>query len=222
MTDPQSTASPEPARHAARRRRRRTARPAGQPAGYRPSGGHRPGDAEPSGRGPDPRSERRTETGRGSPGPDGRAIARTWPGQAALLAAAIGMLGLWRGLLLVWPNATLTVVAILIGAALLVAGVSGCTRASPGRGESGGMRAAYIVIGLLAVIAGLYCLKHHSLTILFRARVRDRGRTSSCTASADLSHGRDGKAPGRGLRGAHSGSSASRPAWSSCSGRRSR
>ena len=85
-----------------------------------------------------------------------------WP---TALLAAVGMIGLGI-VLLVWPKATLSVVAVLIGAALLVAGVFRLFEGITGAGESGGMRAADIVIGLLAVIAGLYCVRHHSLTIL--------------------------------------------------------
>ncbi len=39
------------------------------------------------------------------------------------------------------------------------------------RSDSGGMRAADIIIGILAIVAGLYCLKHHSLTIVVLALV---------------------------------------------------
>jgi uncharacterized membrane protein HdeD (DUF308 family) len=88
----------------------------------------------------------------------------------AVLAAAIGMLAVGV-MLLVWPSATLTVVALLIGAALLVTGVLRLFDAITARGESGAMRAADVVIGILAIIAGLYCLKHHSLTVLVLALV---------------------------------------------------
>ena len=75
-----------------------------------------------------------------------------WP---AALVAAIGMIAVGI-LLLVWPKATLTVVAILIGAALIVTGLLRLFDGFTARGESGGMRAADIVIGLLAVVVGLY------------------------------------------------------------------
>jgi uncharacterized membrane protein HdeD (DUF308 family) len=88
----------------------------------------------------------------------------------AALAAALGMIAVGV-MLLVWPKATLTVVAILIGAALLVAGVLRLVDGITARREAGGMRAADIVIGLLAILAGLYCLKHHSLTVLVLALV---------------------------------------------------
>jgi uncharacterized membrane protein HdeD (DUF308 family) len=116
----------------------------------------------------------------------------------AALAAGIGMLAAGV-LLLVWPKATLTVVAILIGAALLVAGVFRLVDGILARGQSGGMRAADIVIGLLAIVAGLYCLKHHSLTILVLALVVGafwviHGVGDLVTAATQ------GKVPGRGLR----------------------
>jgi uncharacterized membrane protein HdeD (DUF308 family) len=116
----------------------------------------------------------------------------------ATLAAAIGMLAAGV-LLLVWPKATLTVVAILIGAALLVAGVFRLVDGIMARGESGGMRAADMVIGLLAIIAGLYCLKHHDLTILVVALVVGAfwviyGIGELVTAATM------GKLPGRGLK----------------------
>ncbi len=116
----------------------------------------------------------------------------------ATLAAAVGMLAAGV-LLLVWPKATLTVVAILIGAALLVAGVFRLVDGIMARGESGGMRAADVVIGLLAIIAGLYCLKHHDLTILVVALVVGAfwviyGIGELVTAATM------GKLPGRGLK----------------------
>jgi uncharacterized membrane protein HdeD (DUF308 family) len=89
----------------------------------------------------------------------------------AVLAAALGVIAVGI-MLLVWPKATLIVVAFLIGAALLVAGVvrlvDGVTARS---GSSGGMRAADIIIGILAILAGLYCMKHHALTIAVLALV---------------------------------------------------
>lgn len=88
----------------------------------------------------------------------------------AALAAALGMIAIGI-LLLAWPSATLTVVAILIGAALLVAGVLKLVEGIVASRESSGMRAADIVIGILAIVAGLYCLKHHALTVLLVALV---------------------------------------------------
>ncbi|HUZ26878.1 MAG TPA: HdeD family acid-resistance protein [Streptosporangiaceae bacterium] len=108
------------------------------------------------------------EGGAGGVGGMTAAIAQmAW---SAALLAAVGMIAVGI-MLLVWPNATLTVVAVLIGVALIVAGLFRLFEGVTARGESGGMRAADIVIGLLAVIAGLYCLKHHALTVLALAVV---------------------------------------------------
>ncbi len=116
----------------------------------------------------------------------------------AALVAALGMIAVGI-MLLVWPSATLTVVAILIGAALLVTGVLRLFDGAFGHGESGGMRAADIVIGILAIVAGLYCLKHHSLTVLVVALVVGviwiiHGISDLIVAATS------GKVPGRGLR----------------------
>jgi uncharacterized membrane protein HdeD (DUF308 family) len=132
----------------------------------------------------------------GNVGGLGPAIARmAW---TAALAAAIGMLAAGV-LLLVWPKATLTVVAILIGAALLVAGVFRLIDGIMARGQGGGMRAADVVIGLLAIVAGLYCIKHNALTILVVALVVGafwiiHGVGDLVTAATQ------GPVPGRGLR----------------------
>ena len=132
----------------------------------------------------------------GSIGGLGPAVAKmAW---TAALAAAIGMLAAGV-LLLVWPRATLTVVAILIGAALLVAGVFRLVDGVMARGQGGGMRAADVVIGLLAIVAGLYCIKHHALTILVVALVVGafwiiHGVGDLITAATQ------GPVPGRGTR----------------------
>jgi len=126
----------------------------------------------------------------------GAAIANiAWP--VALLAAIV-MIGLGV-VLLAWPHATLDVVAILIGAALVVAGVFKLFEGITGAGEGAGMRAADIVIGLLAIVAGLYCLKHHALTILTVVVVVGvlwviHGISDLITAATM------GKVPGRGLK----------------------
>jgi len=105
----------------------------------------------------------------GGPGGPGLAAVAGMAWTVALVAA-VGMVAVGV-LLLAWPKATLTVVAILIGAALIVAGLLRLFDGATAGGESGGMRAADIVIGLIALIAGLYCLKHHALTVLVLALV---------------------------------------------------
>lgn len=114
----------------------------------------------------------------------------------ALGALAMVALGV---MLLVWPHASLTIVAILIGAALVASGLVRLYEGFTAKGgESGGMRAAYIVIGLLAVIAGLYCLRHHSLSIFLVAFVA--GLYFVMHGVADVGAGLSAKGGGRGLR----------------------
>jgi uncharacterized membrane protein HdeD (DUF308 family) len=84
-----------------------------------------------------------------------------WP---AFMAAAIG--GVAIGIvLLVWPKATLTIVAVLIGASLILAGLLRLIDGFTASDASGGKRVAHVLIGLLAVIAGLYCIRHYHVTI---------------------------------------------------------
>jgi uncharacterized membrane protein HdeD (DUF308 family) len=89
------------------------------------------------------------------------AARKSWP---VVMLGGLGMIAL--GIcLLVWPHASLTVVAILIGAAILVSGLIRLWEGISASNRSGGMRAAYVVIGIVAVLAGLYCLKHHALSL---------------------------------------------------------
>jgi uncharacterized membrane protein HdeD (DUF308 family) len=84
-----------------------------------------------------------------------------WP---AFMAAAIG--GVVIGIvLLAWPKATLTIVAVLIGASLIVAGLLRLIDGFTAHDASGGRRVAHVLIGLLAVIVGLYCIRHYHVTI---------------------------------------------------------
>jgi uncharacterized membrane protein HdeD (DUF308 family) len=85
-----------------------------------------------------------------------------------VLAAAVGVVAVGI-LLLAWPSATLTIVAILLGVSLLVSGLLRLFDGFTARDESGGMRAAYIVIGLVAILVGLYCLRHTNVTIFLLA-----------------------------------------------------
>ncbi len=100
------------------------------------------------------------------PGPSGFFLgsdvaAAAWP---AFMAAAIGSLIL-GAILLAWPKETLTVVAVLIGAALVVAGLLRLVDGFTARDTSGGRRVASVVIGLIAIVLGLYCMRHYHLTI---------------------------------------------------------
>ncbi len=98
----------------------------------------------------------------------GKAAKMSW---SVVLLGALVMIGLGIALL-VWPHASLTVVAILVGCALVISGAVRLYEGFTAReGQSGGMRAAYIVLGLIAVIAGVYCLRHHALSLFLVAFV---------------------------------------------------
>jgi uncharacterized membrane protein HdeD (DUF308 family) len=115
----------------------------------------------------------------------------------AVLLGALGMVALGIALL-VWPHASLTVVAILIGAAVLVSGLVRLYEGFTARAESGGMRAGYIVIGLLAVLAGIYLLRHHALSLFLIAFVT--GVYFIAHGISDLGVAISGGTPNRGLR----------------------
>ena len=95
------------------------------------------------------------------------AAGRAWPG---VLFGGLGMIALGV-MLLVWPAASLTIGAILIGAAVLVSGVVKLFEGFTASNLSGGMRAGYVAIGLLAVLAGCYLLVHHALSLFLVAFV---------------------------------------------------
>jgi uncharacterized membrane protein HdeD (DUF308 family) len=122
------------------------------------------------------------------------AAKHSWP---AVLIGGLGLMALGI-MLLVWPRASLTVVAILIGAALVVSGLVRLWEGFTASQSSGGMRAAYVVIGLLAVLAGLYCLRHHALSLFLVAFVT--GVYFIAHGIADLGVAASTQVPGRGLR----------------------
>jgi uncharacterized membrane protein HdeD (DUF308 family) len=95
------------------------------------------------------------------------AAGRAWPG---VLFGGLGMIALGV-MLLVWPAASLTIGAILIGAAVLVSGVVKLFEGFTASNMSGGMRAGYIAIGLLAIFLGCYLLVHHALSLFLVAFV---------------------------------------------------
>jgi uncharacterized membrane protein HdeD (DUF308 family) len=122
------------------------------------------------------------------------AARKSW---AAVLIGGLGMIGL--GIcLLVWPHASLTVVAILIGAALVVSGIVRLYEGFTASQDSGAMRTAYVVVGLLAILAGLYCLRHHALSLFLVAFVV--GVYFIVHGLADLGVALSGRVPARGLR----------------------
>lgn len=95
------------------------------------------------------------------------AAGRAWPG---VLFGGLGMIALGV-MLLVWPAASLTIGAILVGAAILVSGIVKLFEGFTASNLSGGMRAGYIAIGLLAVLAGCYLLVHHAFSLFLLAFV---------------------------------------------------
>ncbi len=103
------------------------------------------------------------------PGPYERETAAAWASgwQVVLLVAVLTLA--CGVILLVWPNETLIIVAAVIGAALLVTGLFRLISGFTAHGVSGGTRAAYVIIGLLGALAGLYCLRHLDVTVVLVA-----------------------------------------------------
>lgn len=99
--------------------------------------------------------------GRPEPGGLAERFSHLW---LVLLGAAVVMIAVGI-IMVVWPGETLFVFAILIGIALIAAGLLKLVEGFTARAESGGMRVADVVIGLLAIVVGLYCLRHHALTL---------------------------------------------------------
>ena len=133
----------------------------------------------------------------GSPGtgrlsPD--LASSAWP---AFLAAGLACLVVGL-LLLFWPKATLVIAAILIGASLIVAGLLRLIDGFTAHDAGGAKRTANVVIGLLAIIVGLFCLRHHDITIAALAIVV--GLFWVMHGIADIAAGMfAGAFPGRGL-----------------------
>jgi len=71
------------------------------------------------------------------------------------VAAAMLTLGL---LLLFWPYVSLVVTAVMLGIALLATGVLRLVHAVTADRLVGAHRSAHLLIGILAVLAGIYCL----------------------------------------------------------------
>jgi uncharacterized membrane protein HdeD (DUF308 family) len=118
-----------------------------------------------------------------------------WP---AVLAVALGMLAVGV-MLLVWPGATLTVVAILLGAALVIGGIFRLAEGFTARHSSGAARAGDVLIGIVAIVAGLFCLRHHDETIFLLAFLL--GAFWIVHGVADLAVAATaGPIPGRGFR----------------------
>ncbi|HEY1320604.1 MAG TPA: DUF308 domain-containing protein [Streptosporangiaceae bacterium] len=89
------------------------------------------------------------------------ALGNTW---GALLGTGVVLLALGI-ILLVWPHGTVVVFAVLIGIALLLTGIIRLVQGLTASDASGGKRVAYVVIGILAGLAGLYCIRHVNVTV---------------------------------------------------------
>lgn len=88
---------------------------------------------------------------------------RAWP-----LVATRGAFALLFGLFaLIWPAATVLVLAILYGVYALIDGVGGVMQAF--RGGDTAMRVAYGLLGLLGIVAGIVVLVWPGITVLLLA-----------------------------------------------------
>jgi uncharacterized membrane protein HdeD (DUF308 family) len=83
------------------------------------------------------------------------------------LVLTYGLVSIGLGLVLaVWPGETLVVVAVLIAIQILVSGVLRIVVAIGARGLDGGVRALHGLIGGLAIIVGLLCLRDPVQTLV--------------------------------------------------------
>jgi len=86
------------------------------------------------------------------------------------LAAGGTMLTLGM-LLLFWPYASLMVTAVLLGIALLATGVLRLAHGVMAGGAAGTHRSAHLLIGILAVLTGIYCLGDIAGTVVLLSLV---------------------------------------------------
>ncbi len=100
----------------------------------------------------------------------------TWPDGADMLARvgrhwgwimAFGIISLLAGVaVLAWPGRTLVVVAVLFGIQLVVTGIFRFVAAFASEDLTGGTRVLLAVLGVLALIIGLYAVRHVLITLL--------------------------------------------------------
>jgi uncharacterized membrane protein HdeD (DUF308 family) len=74
-------------------------------------------------------------------------------------------------LLFFWPYASLVVTAVLLGIALLATGVLRLVRGMPAGGQAGAHRSTHLLIGILAVLAGIYSLGDVAGTVILLSLV---------------------------------------------------
>jgi uncharacterized membrane protein HdeD (DUF308 family) len=80
---------------------------------------------------------------------------------------AFGIISLLAGIaVLVWPDRTLVVVAVLFGIQLIVAGIFRFVAAFATDDLTGGTRVLLALLGVLSLIIGLYAVRHVYVTLL--------------------------------------------------------
>ena len=98
------------------------------------------------------------------PAPMGR--TPVLPAAPVLAAVLGGVTSLVLGILiLVWPEATLKVGAVLFGIQLVIVGAVRAVLGAFASALDAWVRAIYVLTGLLVVIAGIVCIRHPVLTI---------------------------------------------------------
>lgn len=143
-----------------------------------------------------------TEAGRGQGSDVYGSIANSgWLGLSPWQAlSGVGAVTFVLGLIvLIWPSATLLVLALLFGCYLVLSGVMSLIEGLSDRHEDGAMRIAYGVLGVLGVVLGLFCLRRIDVTVVLLAFLLSafwimRG-VLDLTAAASRR-----EVPGRGLR----------------------
>jgi uncharacterized membrane protein HdeD (DUF308 family) len=89
-------------------------------------------------------------------------IGRSWG-----LAAFLGVVSIVIGVIaLVWPHATLAVLAFLFGLQLIILGLFRLVSAIGFAEGSGAARALSAILGMLALLIGLYALRHIEITVI--------------------------------------------------------
>jgi uncharacterized membrane protein HdeD (DUF308 family) len=89
------------------------------------------------------------------------------PWKALYIAAAVTFVfGL---IVLVWPGATLVVLAVLFGCYMVITGILGLVEGLSDHHADGFTRASFIVMGVLGVVLGLFCLRRIDVTVLVLA-----------------------------------------------------
>src|SRR3569833_3735400 len=103
---------------------------------------------------------------------------RAWP-----IAAVRGVFAVLVGLFaLIWPGATVLVLAILYGVYAIVDGIGGLIQAF--RPGDAGHRADYGILGALGIIAGILVLVWRGVTVLLLALLV--GQWASVTGIAEI------------------------------------